>query len=331
MDIMESTYAKAKANLKKIAFPEATEEKILRAARQAMDEGLCVPYLVGDPEAIGNAAKGNDISLDGMNIVDGTDIAYRDTTIGEYRKDHQLLSAKSLALRCTDPMYFALILQAIGRVDIMFSGLVHSTGDVVLAGQVIVGLKEGIKTPSSVGIFQVPGYEGSEGQYLAFADSAVCANPDAEELASIAIATCDTVKSLVGWEPRCALLSFSTDGSADHPLVQKIVEAKRIANQLRPDLKIDGEFQLDAAINPAVAGKKVRRSSEVAGRANIVIWPDLNVGNIGVKLVQQLAHADAYGPMLQGFAKIVCDCSRSSPVSELVGNIAMSVVRAQDA
>ncbi|MGB4660695.1 MAG: phosphate acyltransferase, partial [Mobilitalea sp.] len=136
-------------------------------------------------------------------------------------------------------------------------------------------------------------------------------------------------KSLLGWEPRCALVSFSTTGSAEHEMISKVINAVKIANIMRPDYKIDGEFQLDAAISPEVAAKKVNRPSEVAGKANIIIWPDLNVGNIGVKLMQQFAHADAYGPILQGFKKVVCDCSRSAPVSELVGNIAISAVRAQ--
>ena len=226
-------------------------------------------------------------------------------------------------------MYTALMMQAVGRVNVTFAGLTHSTGDVIMAGQMVVGLADGVDTVSSVGIFDIPNWEGSEGQYLGFGDSAVCANPDAEQLASIAISCCDTVSALVGWEPRAALLSYSTDGSAEGPLVEKVLEAKRIANERRPDLKIDGEFQLDSAIRPDVAAKKVRRESEVAGKANIVIWPDLNVGNVGVKLVQNFAHADAYGPMLQGFAKVVCDCSRSAPVSEIVGNVAMSCVRAQ--
>jgi phosphate acetyltransferase len=125
------------------------------------------------------------------------------------------------------------------------------------------------------------------------------------------------------------LLSFSTDGSGDHPLVDKVREAVRLANEKRPDLAIDGEFQLDAAIAPAVAAKKVQRESKVAGKANVIVWPNLDVGNIGVKLVQQFAHADAYGPILQGFSKVLSDCSRGAPVSELVGNIAISAVRAQ--
>ena len=158
------------------------------------------------------------------------------------------------------------MLQALGKVDVTFAGLTHSTGDVIMAGQMVVGLQEGISTISSVGIFNIPGYEGSEGALLGFGDSAVCTNPDAEQLASIAISACDTVRSLVGWEPRCALLSYSTCGSGEGPLVDKVVEAVKTANQLRPDLAIDGEFQLDSAINPKVAAKKVKRESRVAGK-----------------------------------------------------------------
>ncbi len=192
----------------------------------------------------------------------------------------------------------------------------------------IIGLQPGLATVSSIGLCEIPGFEGSEGNLLAIGDSAVCTNPNPEQLASIAIAACDTVKSLLDWEPRCAMVSYSTLGSGQGELIDKVVEAVKIAQEKRPDLAIDGEFQFDAAISPAVAAKKVKRESKVAGKANVVIWPDLNVGNVGVKLIQQFGHADAYGPMLQGFNKVVCDCSRGAPVSEIVGNIVISAVRA---
>jgi phosphate acetyltransferase len=188
---------------------------------------------------------------------------------------------------------------------------------------------EGIDVPSSCGLAIIPGWKGGENGLMAFADSAVNVNPNSAELASIAIATCETMKKLMNWEPRCALLSYSTDGSASSDLVDKVHEAVKIANERRPDLAIDGEFQLDAAIVPEVAAKKVKRESKVAGKANIIVWPTIEAGNIGVKLIQQFGHADCPGPFLQGFAKIVTDCSRGAPVSELVGNIAISAVRAQ--
>lgn len=329
MNIMEKIYQRAKAVPQKVAFPEATEEKILLAARECADKGICIPVLVGVPEDIIGAAKGYNISLDGITVVDAYEEEGLAQLITEYTEKYPLNSAKTMKRKSKDPMYTTLMMQAIGRVDVTFAGMIHSTEDVIMAGQLVIGLQEGVSTVSSVGIFNIPEYEGSEGSLLGFGDSAVCTNPDADELASIAIAACDTVHSLVEWEPRCAMLSYSTCGSGEGPLVDKVVEAVKTANERRPDLAIDGEFQFDSAINPKIAAKKVKRESKVAGKANIVIWPDLNVGNIGVKLVQQFAHADAYGPMLQGFAKIVCDCSRSAPVSEIVGNIAMSCVRAQ--
>lgn len=330
MDIMENIYQRAKAAPQRVAFPEATEEKILQAARTCTDQGICRPVLVGDPDAIRAAAQQYNIALDGIEMVDAFAEVALVALITDYTAKHPLNSPKTMKRKAKDPLYTALMMQAVGQVDVTFAGLTHSTGDVIMAGQMVVGLQEGVSSISSVGIFNIPGYEGCEGPLLGFGDSAVCTDPDADQLAGIAIAACDTVRALVGWEPRCALLSYSTCGSGEGPLVDKVVSAVKIARERRPDLAIDGEFQLDSAINPKVAAKKVKRESRVAGKANIIIWPDLNVGNVGVKLVQQFAHADAYGPMLQGFAKIVCDCSRGAPVSELVGNIAMSCVRAQE-
>lgn len=329
MDIMERIYERAKAAPQRVAFPEATEEKMLQAARKAKDDGLCSSLLIGMPEDIEAAAKSYGVSLEGMTIVNAFDEDRLDRLIAEYTAKYPANSAKSMKRKSKDPMYTALMMQAMGEVDVLFAGCTHTTGEVIMGGQIVIGLQQDVSCISSVGIFNIPGYEGSEGHLLGFGDSAVCTDPNSEQLASIAISACDTIRSLTGWEPRCALLSYSTCGSGDGPLVDKVVEAVNIANERRPDLAIDGEFQLDSAINPKVAAKKVKRESRVAGKANIIIWPDLNVGNVGVKLVQQLAHADAYGPMLQGFAKIVSDCSRSAPVSEMVGNIAMSCVRAQ--
>lgn len=329
MDIMTRIYKLAKETPQKVAFPEAADEKILAAARQCADEGICIPMLVGEPESIAVAAKEHSISLDGITVVDAFDEEKLIPMIEAFTAKNTMFSAKSMKRKSKDPMYVALMMQALGLCDVTFAGIDHSTGDVIMAGQMMVGLQEGVSTVSSVGIFNIPGYEGSEGPLLGFGDSAVCTDPNAEELAGIAIAACDTVRALTGWEPRCAMLSYSTCGSGEGPLVDKVTEAVHIANERRPDLAIDGEFQFDSAINPKVAAKKVKRESRVAGKANIVIWPDLNVGNVGVKLVQQFAKADAYGPMLQGFAKIVCDCSRGAPVSEIVGNVAMSCVRAQ--
>lgn len=327
-ELMNKWAAQAARNPQRIAFPEATEEKILLAARQSADTGAVLPVLVGNKDTICSAAQGFGVDISNMTILENTQQAL-EAVGADYNAYNPLFSQKAVCRRGKDPMVYAFILQALGQVDGVFAGLVHTTGEVILAAQTYVGLKDGVSTASSIGILDVPGYEGSEGNsLLVFGDSAVCVAPNEEELADIAISACETVQELLGWEPRCALLSFSTDGSAEHPSAQKVRDAVGIARQKRPDLAIDGEFQLDAAICPAVAAKKVGRDSAVAGRANIVIYPDLSAGNIGVKLMQQFAHADAYGPLLQGFRKPVSDCSRSAPVSELTGNIIMLAVRA---
>lgn len=329
MKLLEQIYEKAKVNPQKVAFPEALNKKILQAAYETGKEGYIVPVLVGDAEAIKHAISEEQYKEEVFEIVDIEEETYKNSLIKKYvALPYTLLKEKALNRRMKDALYYAMVMQAVGEADVTFAGIDYTTGDVLLAGQMIIGLKPGISTISSIGLCDIPGYEGSEGSLLAVGDSAVCTNPTAEQLASIAISACDTVKSLLDWEPRCACVCYSTLGSGQGELVDKVVEAVKIANEQRPDLAIDGEFQLDAAISPAIAEKKVKRESKVAGKANIVIWPDLNVGNVAVKLIQQFGHADAYGPMLQGFNKVVCDCSRSAPVSELKGNIVISAVRA---
>jgi len=330
MSMMNEIMAKAKANPKVVAFPEINEEKILQAAQQCAAEGICKPMLVGNAEEIQQYVAQYGIDMTGIEVFDTADEAACEALYEAYQSYNADMSVKSLRRKSKDAMYVALMLQATGKADVMFAGMSHTTGDVIWGAQQMIGLQDGVTTVSSIGVAQIPNWQGSEGDLLIIGDSAVCVNPDSADLASIAVSACDTAKALLGWEPRCALVSYSTDGSAESELVDKVRKAVEIAREMRPDYAIDGEFQLDAAIVPAVGAKKVKRESAVAGKANIVIWPDLNVGNIGVKLLQIFGGADAYGPILQGFKKIVCDCSRSAPISELVGNIAISVVRAQE-
>lgn len=330
MDLMQTLRERAAARPMRVAFPEGDNETMMRAVRELADEGLAQCVLVGDASELARLAGERDISLDGIEVVDVTDEAANAACCERYLAHPDCrYKSKGAAKRMTRPLERALIMQVLGDVDVMFAGIANATGDIILAGQTIVGLADGVDTISSCGIAQVPGWNGGENGLIGFGDSAVCVDPTPEELASIACASSDTVAALTGWDVRCALLSHSTDGSMDNALVDKVRAARSIANERRPDLKIDGEFQFDAAVRPDVAAKKVRRESEVAGRANLLIWPDINVGNIGVKIIQNLTGADAYGPMLQGFKKIVCDCSRSAPVSEIVGNVVMSCVRAQ--
>ena len=329
MSILDQLYEKAKKDPQKVAFPEAANEKMMQAAYECGRDGYIIPVLVGSGEELKELAvsRGYDPSV--FTIVDINEETYKNELIEKYvALPGTLLKAKALGRRMTDPVYYAMVMQAVDEADVTFAGIDNTTGDVLLAGQMIIGMKPGISTISSIGLCDIPGYEGSEGSLLAVGDSAVCTNPNPEQLASIAISACDTVAALLDWEPRCAMVCYSTLGSGNGELIDKVTEALKIAQEARPDLAIDGEFQLDAAIVPEVAKKKVNRESKVAGRANVVIWPDLNVGNVAVKLIQQFGHADAYGPMLQGFNKVVCDCSRGAPVSEIKGNVVISALRA---
>lgn len=329
MNILEQIYEKAKSNPKRVAFPEAENEKMMQAAYETGKEGYIIPILVGDSKKLKQLCTERGYEQEIFQFVDIQDESYTAKIIQLYvAQPGRVLKEKALMRRMENPLYYAMVMQATNEADVTFAGIDNTTGDVLLAGQMIIGMQPGISTISSIGLCEIPGFKGSEGTLLAVGDSAVCTNPNAEQLASIAISACETVKALLDWEPRCAMVSYSTLGSGQGELIDKVTQAIKIANELRPDLSIEGEFQLDAAISPAVAEKKVHKESKVAGKANVIIWPDLNVGNIAVKLIQQFAHADAYGPMLQGFNEVVCDCSRSAPVSEIKGNIVISAVRA---
>ncbi len=332
MSLIDTVKAKAKANPVRVAFPEANDEKMVKAIDEVSMGKYCDVFIVGHVDEVKELCEKNKIDFSTWQFIDDSNEEYKESILKKYLQLPNIVyGEKSLRRRMSDPLYLALMMEAIDEVDVTFAGITSATGDIIFAAQTIVGLDDDLEVPSSVGIAELPNYKFADGgNLIAVGDCAVCTNPTAKELASIAINTCTTIRSVTGWEPKCALLSYSTDGSGNGELVEKVKTAVRIANEKRPDLKIDGEFQLDSAIVPAIAQKKVKRASEVAGQANILIFPDLNAGNIGVKLIQQFGGADAYGPLLQGFKKICSDCSRSAPVSELVGNILFSIVRAGD-
>jgi phosphate acetyltransferase len=329
MDVMEQLQLKARANPQRVVFPEADEEKILRAARQVQDMGIAYPILVGEPKTVSALAGSIGVSLDGINVVGHNDAGMIERFVSEYTKINPDFPASAVKRMLKDPLYFAAMMVKLDEADCMVAGLSHTTGEVIMASEMIIGLQEGISTVSSTGILSIPGYEGPEGSLLGIADCAVCPAPNSKELADIAISTADTLHRLLDWEPRVALLSFSTKGSATHERVDTVLKALEMVRERRPKMLIDGELQLDSAIVPEVAARKVKGGSPVAGKANILIFPDLNAGNIGVKLVQQFAKAMAYGPLLQGFARPVSDLSRGAPVEEIVGATTMVAVRAQ--
>ena len=258
-NVMKDLEARAKADPQRVVLPEAGEEKILRAARQVQDQGLGLPILIGEPDSVRAASKAIGLSVEDMPIVDPSDetkIEYYAAKFSEANPDYPARAVKRM-LR--DPLNFAAMMVKFDDADCMVAGLSHTTGEVIMAAQMILGMSSDITTASSMGIMSIPGYEGQEGNLLVIADCAVCAAPGSTELADIAISTADTVKKLLGWEPRVALLSFSTKGSAGHERVDMVLEALRLVHERRPQLLIDGELQLDAAIVPKWRRGKSRR------------------------------------------------------------------------
>jgi len=319
---------KAAKNPKKVAFAESGNVSILQTAEQVVAQKIGFPTLIGNPETIEALAKENGVSTEGFSYFDNTNEESRLKLAEEYVQSFDDFSQKGVARKSKDPVRCAMFLLKLGKVDCAAAGKEYSTGDVVYETMSIVGMQEGVESPSSLGIADVPGFEFGENGMFGLADCAITAQPDAKDLAGIAIASADTAKKLLGWEPRVAMLAFSTDGSAEHPTIDVVREGVKLVHELRPDILCDGEFQLDAALIPKVAEHKVHRESAVAGKANILIFPNLHAGNIGVKLIQIFGHANAYGPVLQGFAQPVCDFSRSAPVEEMLGNVAMLIIRA---
>ncbi|MEM4359532.1 MAG: phosphate acyltransferase [Candidatus Bilamarchaeaceae archaeon] len=306
----------------KIVFPEAEDERVLQAARLAKDRKLATPIFVGDKNRIEATAAKLKIKINDIQTIDiakGIPKKYVDMYI-RIRKVPEKLAERMLL----NPLYLAALMVKMGEANCMIAGAVATSGDVITAATGIIGLRKGISVPSSFFIMEIPGYKGGENGLLLFADSSVNIEPTAEQLADIAITTANTAKELLGWTPRVAMLSFSTKGSAIHPRADKVIEATKIANKKAPSLAIDGEMQGDTALVEATAMKKMKgKIGKVAGRANVLIFPDLDSGNIAYKLVQTLAKANAYGPILQGFEKPISDLSRGAKVGDILGVIAV--------
>ena len=320
--------AKACERKARVALPECEAAKTLQAARRVADNGIGIPVLVSPADIIRTTAEEAGVDLTGMQIVDTSDadaleeLASRFMDAGKPR----MLSAKGIRRKLKNPMWWAMVMEELGDVDCTFCGHVNTTGDVLMCAQMTIGLAEGVDVPSILALVETPGFEGPEGGVICFTDCGLNPEPNASELASIAISAADGVRSIMGWEPRVGFLSFSTKGSGAGQSVERVREALDLVHERRPDIAADGELQLDAAIDEAVAAKKVGGASEVAGRANVLVFPDLNSANIAVKLVQCFANGAAYGHTLNGFAKPVADSSRGATVDEIVGDIAMLVL-----
>jgi len=325
---MDEIKNKARANLKRIVLPEGTEERTVRAAAIIAKEGLAEVILIGSPYEVKKQSP--DIESLGVTILDpATSEKLNDyaETFYQIRK-HKGVTPETAIKTVLDPLYYACMMIKKGDADGMVAGAINTTANTLRPALQIIKTAPGISVVSSCFIMILKNEDYGHNGVMVFGDCAVNPNPNAEELAAIAVSTAKTAAQLTGMEPKVAMLSFSTKGSAKHELVDKVQQATELVKQMKPDLMVDGELQADAALVASV-GQLKSPGSPVAGRANVLIFPDLQAGNIGYKLVQRLAGAEAIGPVCQGLAAPVNDLSRGCSVDDIVSVVAITAVQAQ--
>ncbi|MCM8784671.1 MAG: phosphate acetyltransferase [Candidatus Omnitrophica bacterium] len=314
MDKIQEFIEKVKSLNKKVVFPEGEDERILLSASELLKEKIVFPVLIGKKEKIYEIGKNLGISnISQIEIIEPENSELFNTLVERYCENRKNINKNIAEKMVKRPLVFGGLLVDTGICDSMVAGAVNTTANVIQAAALTVGYLEGIKTVSSFFIMVLP-----DGRIYFFADCAVNILPDENQLAEIGITTGLNYKKLIGTNPKIAFLSFSTKGSASHPLVEKIQKAVKIAKEKNKEFDIDGEFQVDSAINEEVARRKIKDFSPVGGKANVLIFPDLNSGNIAYKITQYLGNAEAYGPILQGFAKPVSDLSRGAKVKDII-------------
>ena len=331
MSYIEKIKEKARMDRKTIVLPETNDKRTLIAASNILKEKIADVILIGNEEKIMDGAGWLEVELDDAIIIDPEKTERLDEYVEllyQTRKNKGMTPEKAREILLSDYLTFGVIMVKANHADGMVAGACHATADTLRPALQILKTAPGVKLVSAFFILDVPDCNLGENGTFLFADCGLNQDPTAEELAAIADSSARSFKSLVDAKPIVAMLSHSTKGSAKHPLVDKVTEATRIAHEMYPHLTLDGELQTDAALIPSVAKSKAP-GSEVAGKANVLIFPNLDAGNIGYKLVQRLGKAEAYGPMLQGIAKPVNDLSRGCSWEDIVGVVALTAVQAQ--
>ena len=320
--------AKAKADLKTIVLAEGEELRTIQAASIVKAEGYANTVLLGNPDKINKIASEENIDIDGIKIIDPSLGNEEFAELFAELRKKKGVTIEQARETVKDPLYYGVMMVKTGQVDGMVAGAINSSANVIRPSLQILKTAPDTKIVSAFFIMNVPDCEYGENGTFVFGDSGLNQDPTADELSEIAISSAASFKTLVGSEPKVAMLSYSTYGSAKHDLVTKVQEATKLAKEKAPELALDGELQLDAAIVESV-GKQKAPEADVAGSANVLIFPDLNAGNIGYKLVQRLAKAEAYGPILQGIAAPVNDLSRGCTAEDIAGVVAITCVQAQ--
>ena len=325
MDIIAEFKKKVIGRGLRVTLPEGEDERIVCAARKIVDENIARAILLGNPEKIEEVAKKAGVSLAGIRLIDLKNNDKLETYAEKYMEGRDDIKFSLARRMVSKSLFFGAMMVRCGDADTAVAGVSHATATLIQAGTLTVGLIPGVKTVSSYFLMIIPNFQGRRDTPFIYADCAVNIEPTAEQLADIAIVSAASARRILGEEPRVGMLSFSTKGSASSESVDKVKNALAIVRNREPKLAIDGEFQADSAIIPRVAAKKVKEPSEVAGKANVLIFSDLNSGNIAYKLTQYMANAQAIGPFLQGFAKPLSDLSRGASVSDIVNTVVLTL------